>query len=713
MVISMICGSMIKNPQRMIVANDGGVSVSVDDGKTWSGQNNQPTAQFYHVATDNRFDYHIYGAQQDSGTVAIRSQSDNSGIGDSDWYPVAGGESGFVVPAADDPDIVFADSYDGSITRYNRHTREVYSITEWPDNPMGHAAAGLKYRFQWTAPIALSPHDPNVLYHAAQVLFKSTDRGSTWRVISPDLTRNDPSKQQSSGGPIRQDNTSVEYYDTIFAISESPVQADQIWVGTDDGLIQLTTDGGKNWANVTPKDLPAWCSIDTISPSESDAGMAWAAVDCHGLDDFRPYIYRTSDFGKSWQKLVDGLPSNAYVHVVREDPKQKGLLFAGTEIGIYRSPDNGAHWETLQLNLPQTPIYDLTIHDDDLVVATHGRSFWVLDDISPLRQHAAISGDPDAYLFQPHVAYRIRSSTGKEEGPNAGKNPPHGAAIDYWLKQAPKDPIKLEILDAKSILVRSYSSQAPAEAGEEKEPEKSEEEQEEEKLQKLPAEAGANRFVWDLRYQAPARIPRVELWGGKPQGPLAVPGTYRIRLIVGSRTLSESLEIRADPRVNSKLSDLEQQFELARGISDELNRVETAANHLISVRDQIVQLKKRVGNDAKEAETIRRLNSLDGRLKAVLYELTDPESAAGEDPVGRPIQLDSKLVILEANVERSESKPTPQSYEVFQKLKQDTEKALGEESKLETEDLPEMNKYLLDHGVTVLQPAAGTEQGQH
>jgi photosystem II stability/assembly factor-like uncharacterized protein len=701
-----------KNPKRMIVANDGGASISVDDGKTWSSQDNQPTAQFYHVSTDNRFDYHLYGSQQDNGTVAIASRSDDSGIGDSDWYAVAGGESGFVFPANDDPDIVFAGSYDGSLSRYNQHTGEVDSITEWPDNPMGHAAAGLKYRFQWTAPIALSPHDPKVLYHAAQVLFKSSDLGSTWSVISPDLTRNDVSKQQSSGGPITQDNTSIEYYDTIFAIGESPVQKDQIWVGTDDGLVQLTRDGGKNWANVTPKDFPAWCSIDSIEPSDSDAASAWAAVDCHALDNFQPYIYHTSDFGKSWLKLVDSLPSNAYVHVVKEDPKQKGLIFAGTEIGIYCSRDNGAHWETLQLNLPHAPIYDLTIHNDDLVVATHGRSFWVLDNISPLRQYAAISGNPDVYLFTPQVAYRLRSSTGKDEGPNAGKNPPHGAVIDYWLKEAPKTPIKLEILDSNKNLVRSFSSQSPEEASQGKEPEQSDEEVEEQKAEKLPFEAGANRFVWDLHYQAPAHVPHVELWGGKPQGLLAVPGTYQILLTVGGRSMAEPLELRSDPRVNASLSDLQQQFELARGAGDELNRVETAANHLISVRDQIAQLKKRLGNDAKEKEIIERLNSLDGRLKDTLYKLTDPESLAGEDPVGRPIKIDSKLVILQSNIERPQRKPTPQSYEVFQALKGEADEILGEEVKLENADLPELNKYLADHGVMVLQPAAN-EQGQH
>jgi photosystem II stability/assembly factor-like uncharacterized protein len=694
------------NPERMIVANDGGVSISTDDGKTWSSENNQPTGQFYHVATDDLFNYYLYGAQQDSGSVAIASRSDNSGIGESDWFGAGGGESGFVIPAANDPDVIFADSYEGFLTRYNRHTGEVDDITVWPDNPMGYGAATLKYRFQWTSPIALSPHDANVIYQGAQVLFKSSDGGSTWSAISPDLTRNDPAKQQSSGGPITQDNTSVEYYDTIFAITESPAQQGMIWVGTDDGLIQLTRDDGKNWANVTPKDLPAWCTVNAIDASKDDAGLAWAAVDCHGLDDFRPYIFRTFDFGKTWQKLVKGIPETAYVHVVREDARSKGLIFAGTETGIYCSRDNGENWETLQLNLPRAPVYDLEVHNDDLIVATHGRSFWILDDISPLRQHATIDGNPDAYLFQPAIAYRIRRSTGKGAGPNAGKNPARGAIIDYWLKEAPKEPLKLEILDSSGAVMRSFSSQSPPEAGEENPTDKSEEEQEEEKLEKLPADAGANRFVWDLRYKTPARVPGTELWGGKPVGPMAVPGNYKIRLTSGGRTLTQSFELRYDPRSKVTAADLQDQFDLTHAISAELNRIDTAANRVISLRNQLIQLKKRIGTSEGTADLVARIGEFDGRLKSLLYELIDPESTAEEDPVGRPVKVNSKLVYLQGSVEDFAGKPTPQSVEVFQALKTQADKSLAEETALEQSDLSTLNKLLSDHGVMAVQPPA-------
>jgi photosystem II stability/assembly factor-like uncharacterized protein len=699
-----------KNPQRMIVSNDGGVSISTDDGKTWTPENNQPTAQFYHVSTDSQFAYYIYGAQQDSGTVAIASQTDDSGIGEPNWYSVAGGESGFVFPANDDPDLVFAGSYDGYLTRYNRHTGQVDGITEWPDNPMGYAAAGLKYRYQWTAPIALSPYDPKVIYHAAQVLFKSSDRGATWTVISPDLTRNDTSKQQTSGGPITQDNTSIEYYDTIFAITESPAQKDLIWVGTDDGLIQLTRDGGKSWSNVTPKELPAWCTVNLIEASNTDAGTAWAAVDCHRLDNFRPYIFHTTDFGKTWRQLTDGIPDHAYVHAVREDPNQKGLIFAGTETGIFCSRNNGEHWETLQLNLPRAPVYDLTIHNNDLIAATHGRSFWVLDNISPLRQGAAVAANPDVYFFQPAPAYRLRRSTGKGVGQNAGKNPPHGAVIDYWLKETPKSAVKLEILDSSGTVVRAFSSPLPTEANGEKQTEKSEEEIEEQKAETLPAEAGANRFVWDLRYQNPARVPGIELWGGKPQGPLALPGMYQLRLTAGKQILTQPLELRYDPRTKSTSDDLHAQFELAQSISQEINKVDLAANRIISLRTELDSLKKRLGTGEKNANILTRIDDTDKRLKDALFELIDPESLAEEDPVGRPVKINSKLVYLQSDVERSEGRPTPQSFEVFSLLKQQAEKNVAAELAVEQQDISELNKFLSAQGITLLQPAAESQE---
>jgi hypothetical protein len=469
--------------------------VTANGGLSWTAQDNQPTAQFYHVAVDDRFPYSVYGAQQDNSTVRIASRTDGSGVGVPDWHEVGGGESGFVVPRPDNPDIVYAGSYGGLITRWDYRTRQERVISPWPENPMGAGAVGLRYRFQWTAPILASRHDPSVLYHAAQVLFKTTNEGQSWEVISPDLTTNDKDKQQSSGGPITQDNTSVEYYCTIFALAESFQDPNILWAGTDDGLVHLTRDGGETWENVTPRELPKWSLISQIEVSTFDPAAALIAVDRHELDDFRPYIYRTDDFGKTWHPLVSGLPKNTFVRAVREDPKRKGLLYAATETGIFVSFTAGATWQSLQLNLPVTPIHDLVVKEDDLVVATHGRSFWILDDLTPLRQLDEKVAAAPAFLFRPRDAYR----TGGRNVlvPNLGKNPPSGTVIYYCFKEKPEQDVSLEFMDSNGSRIKTFSSRAKPEAepGDESNrmPGGSED-------RVLPAEAGMNRFVWNMRY---------------------------------------------------------------------------------------------------------------------------------------------------------------------------------------------------------------------
>src|SRR5216110_2368247 len=398
-----------QNPNRVGNVNDGGASISMDGGKTWTTQNNQPTAQFYHVATDNAYPYHIYGTQQDNSSVGIASRSDTGVITAQDWFVVGGGECGFVVPDARDWHIIYSNN-EGDITRYDKSKEESHEVSVWPLDNAGHGAIDLVHRFQWVTPLMLSPHNPDVLYTAAECVFKSTDHGQSWTQISGDLTRNDKSKQQPSGGPLTNDITSVEYYDTIFALAESPKKQGTIWAGTDDGLVHVTTDDGKNWANVTPK-MPEWSTVDLIEPSPHDGNTAYVAVDRHKLDDFKPYIFKTSNSGKTWSAIVNGIPDGAYVHAVREDPKRKGLLYAGTESGVFVSFDDGAHWQPLQLNLPPSPIHDLVVKDDDLVAATHGRSFWVLDDLTPLRQINPQAAVGDALLYQPQTALRLHYPT--------------------------------------------------------------------------------------------------------------------------------------------------------------------------------------------------------------------------------------------------------------------------------------------------------------
>ncbi len=415
-----------ENPNRIIAGDDGGAAISVDGGNSWTAEDNQPTAQFYHVAADNQFHYFLYGAQQDNSTVGIASATDHGYIGRQDWYDVGGGESGYIVPDPTDAGIVYAGGNYGIITRWNKETDEAHLITPAPVIMDGSGAADQKYRFQWTAPIVISPFDPHTLYIAAQVLFKSTDAGQSWTVISPDLTRNDKTKQQLSGGPITKDSTSVEFYDTIFTVVESPVQRDLIWAGSDDGLVHITRDGGKNWDDVTPKGFPEWGKVSLIEASPFDAGTAYMAVDKHMLDDFQPYAYKTTDFGKTWTKITDGIPAGSFVRAVREDPKRKGLLFAGTETGVFVSFDAGGHWQSLQLNLPVVPVHDLIVKNDDLAVATHGRSFWILDDIAPLRELKGGELDEPVHLFQPalgaSLAQRRRlSPEGRARRESAGR----------------------------------------------------------------------------------------------------------------------------------------------------------------------------------------------------------------------------------------------------------------------------------------------------
>ncbi|MFI5106435.1 MAG: WD40/YVTN/BNR-like repeat-containing protein, partial [Terriglobales bacterium] len=377
-----------------------------DGGATWSTQYNQPTAQFYHVITDKRWPYYIYGAQQDNSTIAIKSYDDDGVIGRQDWFAVGGGESGYIAPYPPDPNIVFAGA-EAFISRFDKRTEQMVDISVMPLDVSGNGAESLPLRFNWTSPLLISPHDPNTLYWAGEKLFKSTNAGQSWDAISPDLTRNDKSKQKPSGGPITLDITSVEYFDTIFAVAESPVKKDTIWAGTDDGLVQLTADGGQHWSNVTPKDMPEWSLISIIEASHYDVGTAYVAVDRHKMDDFRPLIFRTRDSGKTWILTANGIPEGSYVRSVREDPKRKGLLFAGTETGVYFSTDDGGHWQALKLNLPTVPIHDLEIHDDDLIAATHGRSFWVLDDITPLRQVEPGMAVAEMTLYKPQIALRL------------------------------------------------------------------------------------------------------------------------------------------------------------------------------------------------------------------------------------------------------------------------------------------------------------------
>ena len=696
--------------ERMIAANDGGVTVTLDGGKNWTPEDNQPTAQFYHVITDDALPYRVYGAQQDSGTVAIASRSDDGSISRSDWYDVGGGEAGYIAPYPTDPDIVYAADYQGTMTRYDRHTGQVKSITEQPELSDAHGAANLEHRFQWTAPVMISPHDPNTLYHGAEVLFKTTDGGVHWTVISPDLTRNDKSKQKVSGGDITLDDSGTEYYDTIFALAESPITRGLLWVGTDDGLIQLTKDEGKNWTNVTPKDMPEWSRISQIDPSPFDEGTAYAAVDRHQFDDLHPYIYKTSDYGKTWTKLGKGIPDTTFVRVVREDPKKRGLLYAGTETGIYVSFNDGETWRSLQLNLPTTPVHDLVVKNNDLVVATHGRAFWILDDLSPLRQYSDEIAQKDAYLYTPSTAFRIQAGAGgpRHASKRVGQNPPAGAVIYYYLKNAPKadQETKIEILDASGKVIRKYSSTEDESIEEPLDPDDKKPEKQ------LKPEAGLNRFVWDLRYDEARRVPGYYLWdyNSGARGPVAVPGKYQVRLTVGPQSLTAPFELKLDPRVKVSQADLEAQLKLLLDSEDGLNRVFDTVNQIQDVRAQLAGLKRRLPVSASAKTIVSAADDLEKKLVAIRDELINLDINADEDSLAYPPQLDAKWAFLAMDTGTADSAPTEAEYRQFDKLKRQTGELVSRWEDLQRRDLAAFQKLTAEGSLsTVIVPPAGRE----
>jgi photosystem II stability/assembly factor-like uncharacterized protein len=697
-----------RDTRRMIAANDGGVTVTLDGGKNWTREDNQPTAQFYHVTTDTATPYRVYGAQQDSGTVAIASRSDDGAIDRSDWYDVGGGEAGYIAPYPPDPNIVYAADYQGNITRFDKHIGQVKSITEQPELSDAWGAANLEHRFQWTAPVLISLHDPNTLYHGGERLFKTSDGGVHWAAISPDLTRNDKTKQHVSGGEITLDDSGTEYYDTIFALAESPVTKGLLWVGTDDGLIQITRDEGKNWSNITPKDLPEWSRISQIEASPHDAGTAYVAADRHQSDDLKPYIYKTSNYGQSWTKLTNGIPDGSFVRAVREDPKKRGLLYAATENGVYVSFNDGADWRSLKLNLPTTPVHDLVVKDNDLVVATHGRAFWILDDLSPLRQFTDDVAKKNVYIYAPGTAYRIQAGDSGEHHPSkrTGQNPPAGAVIYFYLKDAPKSgtETKVEILDASGKVVRKYSSAETELLDEPPGPDDKKPEKE------IKPDAGLNRFVWDLRYEDAHRISGYYLWeynvGAK--GPVAAPGQYQVRLTVGSESQVVPLELKLDPRVKVSQADLAAQFNLLVQIHEELNRVYDAVNQIQDVRSQVAGLKRRLPENASTKAIASSADDLEKKLVAVRDQFVNLTISANEDSLAYPPQIDAKLAFLAIDVGSADSAPTEAEQVEFEKLKRQSGELLSRWDDLQRRDLAAFQKLTAEGSLsTVVVPPAG------
>jgi photosystem II stability/assembly factor-like uncharacterized protein len=730
----------LTDTKRMINGNDGGATVSTDGGASWSTQLNQPTAQFYHVIADNRFPYWLYGAQQDNSTVAIASASATGGISEKWYYEVGGGESGYIAVDPTDPNVVYAGSYGGEITRYDRGTEQTQSVNPWPRNPIGWGMSELKHRFQWTEPIIVSPHDPHMLYYAGEVLFKTTDGGKNWTIISPDLTRKDKSKQQSSGGAITKDNTGVEVYDTIFSVVESPLEKGLIWAGSDDGLIHITRNAGGNWENVTPKGMPEWGTVSMIEASPFDAGTAYMAVERHRMDDFTPYAFKTHDFGRTWTEITAGIPKDVYVHAVREDPKRKGLLYAGTEHGVYVSFDDGAHWQPLQLNLPAAPVNDLIVKNNDLAVATHGRSFWILDDLSPVRQWQESVKNDDVHLFAPAAANHTTFPQSFFGGGNAGQNPPAGAVFYYFLKNEIKkpekkpegaggnpageqvdaqtgpeksaeksaekvterpesEPVKIEILNESGNVIRTYPPKKPTT------PESDEGFGPGRQPEALPTKAGINRFVWDMHYEPALRIPNSPLWGGSTDGPLALPGKYQVRLTVNGKSQTQPFEIVPDPRLKVTQAELKQQLDLMQSILGKVTEVHTAIVQIRDVRAQVPSLNKRVSQEKNpNAKAIADAGAaLDKKMTPVEEAMIQTKAKSGQDVLNYPIRLNNLLVALGGVVSSADAAPTKQDYELFDELSKQADEQLAKWNEIVKTDLASFNETVRKYDV----PAVG------
>src|ERR1043166_2427836 len=690
-----------QNPNRIGNVSDGGASISTDGGKTWTTQNNQPTAQFYHVAVDNGFPYPIYGAQQDNSNVGIASRSDSGVIGREDWFIAGGGECGFVVPDPRDWHISYSNN-EGYAIRYDKNKEDVQAISPVPLDNSGHGAVDLAHRFQWVSPLMLSPHDPDTLYTAGEAVWKFSDHVQSWTQISGHLTRNDKSKQQPSGGPLTNDITSVEYYDTIFALAESSLKKGTLWAGSDDGLVHVTTDDGQHWAKVAPK-MPDWSTVDLVEPSPHDANTAYVAVDRHKLDDFKPYIFKTNDLGKTWATIVNGIPDGAYVHAVREDPKKRGLLYAGTELGVFFSVDDGGHWQPLQLNLPQSPIHDLVVKDDDLVVATHGRSFWVLDNVTPLRQVTGQAGAADVILYQPQTAVRLHFPEEIDKKQPAGDNPPPGAIIDYYVKTAPKEEVTLDILDSSGKRVRHLSSKEKNETAQPPEwPDRVE------RVKTIPANEGMNRFAWDLRYDDPIQIPGAFYSGNGPKGPLALPGDYQVKLTVAGKSQTAPLHLVIDPRTKGAEPALQKQFELAAQVNDRNSQLHQAVNEIRELRSQIDALHKRFGDEERVRAPLAAADDLNRKMSEVEQQLIQVNMKGSEANLAFPNMLNERFDSLSHVIAAGDNAPTKSQLDVFQMLSSQLEEQLKKWGQIKSEDVPKVSGLIkqLDLPALVITPPA-------
>jgi len=672
--------------QRMIIADDGGAQISFDAGVNWSTYNNQPTAQFYRVTTDNHFPYRIYGAQQDNSTVRIAHRTNGRYITDKDWESTAGGESAHIAVDPLNNDIVYGGSYGGLLTRVDHKNKQMRAINVWPDDPMGHGAEDFKYRFQWNFPLFFSPNNPKKLYAASNHLHVTTNEGQSWQIISPDLTRNDPKTLKASGGPITKDNTGVEYYGTIFAATESPYEPNLIWTGSDDGLVYLTRDGGKNWTNVTPKKMPKWMMINSIEIDPFNKGGAYIAGTKYKSGDYHPYLYKTENYGKTWKLITNGIPNEYFTRVVRADKNRKGLLYAGTEKGLFISFDDGANWQKFQLNLPIVPITDLAVKNNNLIAATQGRAFWIIDDLTPLHQLNNSLVKQKVILYKPQNTYDMGGGSTKLSK-TQGQNRRAGVAVNFYIKDTAKaDKISLTFKDAQGKVIRTFKTT----------PDKKKNEA------KLKLKEGDNVFYWNMMYPGAEKVKGMILWWGSLAGPKATPGTYSVTLSVNGQTQTQSFKILKDPRSSASLADLKAKFDFILAVRDKLTETHKALKNIKKVRKQVAVLKKAISDKKTHKDLIAFADDIVKRITVIENNLYQTKSKSNQDPLNFPIKLNNKLAHLNSLSSIGNFKPTDQAYAFKKEVTAAIDKELTALYKIFNTDVKQLNAKVKASGIDLI-----------
>lgn len=674
-------------PNRMIVADDGGAQVSFDAGQQWSTYENQPTSQIYRVSTDNSFPYRILGAQQDNSTIRIKHRTYGLAISADDWEPTAGSESGYVVADPTNPDIVYGGNYGGYLSRLDHKTGENRAISVWPDNPIGAGADVQKYRFQWNFPIFFSPHNPKRLYCAGNALFVTENEGASWEQISPDLTTNDKSKQVSSGGPITQDNTSVEYFCTIFTATESWLEKDLFWVGSDDGILSVSKDGGKSWENVTPKDCPKLMMWNCIEVDPFKKGSAYVVGTRYKSDDFTPYLYKTEDYGKSWKLITKGINSKHFTRALRADRKKAGLLYAGTEYGMYISYDDGANWRSFQLNLPVVPITDLTIKNNDLVVATQGRAFWVIDDLTMVQENSSSVLEKNIFLYPVNPAHRIpgpdqRFAAFMRTPTNAGANPPNGAVINYFAKNVTdSSKASITISDLNGKLIKTFDTDS--------------------KENKLDLIKGVNRFVWNLRYPNAESIDGMILWNGVPSGIIAPPGDYNYKIKIDKDSAEGKFTVLPDPNYKCSPEEYKAQFTFLQQVLDKFNEVQKGIKNIRSLRTQVNDFVSKQGKDCPK-EVKDEAAAISKKLTAIEEVLYQTKAKSGQDVLNYPIRLNDKLSGVFDAANSGNMAPSKQARDVYNVLAVQCDEQLANLKKITEDDIAKFNTLIREKALPVI-----------